>query len=270
MVKHSPTHYPEVNEVLHLVLTKTRELLSQHFLGLYLYGSLSSGDFHLEASDIDYLVVTKDILPENIIVQLEDMHNRIWATDLIWAEKLECSYLPLNHLRRYEKSDFAYPTVNEHRFYVAPHASDWIIQRHVIREHGVALAGPDPKTLIDPVAPDDIRHAVRGILQEWWFPMLDDPAWLRDHGSEYHAFTILTMCRALHALEHGTIVSKPVAAKWAQGELGGKWSQVIESSLATRLGARNFELYNAALDLIRYTMEKVDSYEQHANNVSRL
>ena len=259
VVKHSSTPYPDVNEVLHLVLTETHEVLGKQFMGLYLYGSLSSGDFHPNASDIDYLVVTQDILPENIIVQLEDMHNRIWAIGNKWTERLECSYIPKKHLSRYEKTDVEYPTVNEHKFYLAPHGSDWIIQRHIIREHGIALTGPDPKTLIEPVAPDDIRRAVRGILQEWWFPMLDDPSWLRTHGSEYHAFAVLTMCRALHALEHGTIVSKPVAAKWAQRKLREKWTPVIENSLATRLGARDFELYNDAIDLIRYTMEYVNT-----------
>jgi hypothetical protein len=113
--------------------------------------------------------------------------------------------------------------------------------------------------LIDPVSPDDIRHAVTGTLQEWWFPMLEDPSWLREHNSPYHAYAILTMCRSLHALEHGTIVSKPVAAVWAQSELGGEWHKVIEQSLATRLGAREFNLYNDALELIRFTMGKVSS-----------
>ena len=119
------------------------------------------------------------------------------------------------------------------------------------------LAGPDPKTLIDPVSPDDIRRAVRGVLEEWWFPLLDDPSWLSEHDSPYHAYAILTMCRSLHALEHGTIISKPAAAKWAQGELDGKWPRLIEQSLATRMGARDFELYEDALELIRYTMGEV-------------
>jgi hypothetical protein len=61
-----------------------------------------------------------------------------------------------------------------------------------------------------------------------------------------------------NALEHGTIISKPAAAKWAQGKLDGKWPQVIEHSLATRMGARNFELYEDALELIRYTMGEVN------------
>jgi hypothetical protein len=87
--------------------------------------------------------------------------------------------------------------------------------------------------------------------------LLDDPSWLRDHGIEYHAFTILTMCRSLNALKHGEVVSKPVAARWAQGELGGKWPQVIEQSLIARTGAGKFALYDDALELIRYTMERV-------------
>jgi len=30
------------------------------------------------------------------------------------------------------------------------HDRGGVIHRHVVREHGVALAGPDPRTLIDP------------------------------------------------------------------------------------------------------------------------
>jgi predicted nucleotidyltransferase len=258
MVNQQPTLYPDVNEMLHLVLSEVQKVLDGQFVGMYLYGSLSSGDFNPKASDIDYLVVTTTLLAEHTITELEAMHQRIWQTGLKWAEKLECSYIPQVHLRRYEKFDIGYPMVNEGNFYLAPHGSDWIIQRHIIREQGVTLAGPDPKMLIDPVSPDDIRYAVRGILEEWWFPMLNDPSWLRDHGSPYHAFAILTMCRSLHALGHGMIVSKPVAAKWAQQELGGKWAQVIEGSLATYIGARDFELYDEALELIQFTMVKVN------------
>lgn len=259
MVKHPPTSYPGVNKILQILLEESQRVLGKQFVGMYLYGSLSSGDFHPDASDIDFLVVTEDTLSDRTIAALKAMHQHIWDTGLKWADKLEGSYIPKVHLHRYEKSDIAYPTVNEHKFYVGPHGSDWIIQRYIIREQGVTLVGPDPQTLIDPVGSDDIRRAVRDILQEWWFPMLDDPSWLRDHDSPYHAYAILTMCRSLHALKFETIVSKPVAAQWAQGELGGKWQKVIEQSLSTRMGAREFELYNDTLELIRYTMEKVSS-----------
>ncbi len=125
------------------------------------------------------------------------------------------------------------------------------------------LAGPDPKTWIDPVSPDDIRRAVTGILQEWWFPMLEDPSWLRDHDSPYHAFAILTMCRSLYALEYGKIISKTAAARWAQAQLGGPWPQAIEQALAVRLGQGSFDLYERSLALIEHTMERIKSKEKN-------
>jgi len=253
-----PTPYPDVNEVLNILLSEAKETLGDKFVGMYLYGSLSSGDFHPESSDIDFLVLTTDILSDAKVSELEAMHNRIWATSLKWASKLEGAYVPKDLIRRHVPDGEPCPTVNEGKFYVASLGSDWIIQRHIIREYGVALGGPDPKTLIDPVTADDIRSAVSDVLHEWWFPMLDDPSWLRDHGSEYHAFAILTMCRALHALEHGAIVSKPSAAKWAQTRLGDRWRDVIEQSIpAQKPGNRQRNLFNDALELIRYAKETI-------------
>ena len=90
--------------------------------------------------------------------------------------------------------------------------------------------------------------------------MLEDPTWLREHGSEYHAFAIMTMCRALYTLDNGTIVSKPVAARWVQGKLGEDWSNVIDQAiLAQKPGSGNFHLYTNALQLIRITKELATS-----------
>lgn len=254
-----PTAYPDVNEVLDLLLSNAKEILGDQFVGMYLYGSLSSGGFNPETSDLDFLVVTADSLPEEKVAALESIHQQLWSGGRKWAAKLEGAYIPQNLIRHHSANGASCPTINEGRFYIARLGSDWIIQRHIIREYGVVLAGPDPKTLIDPVSPDDIRGAVSGILQEWWFPMLEDPSWLASHGSEYHAFAILTMCRALYALEHGTIASKPTAAKWAQTKLGKKWRQVIEQSIpAQKPGERQIDLLNDALELIRYTKETIN------------
>jgi hypothetical protein len=223
---------------------------------MYLYGSLSSGDFGLETSDIDFLVVTTSTLSDKTIADLETMHHRIWNSGLKWVEKLEGSYIPKRDIRRHNPRSGPCPTVNEGRFYLDTRGSDWIIQRHVIREQGVILSGPDPKTLIDPVSARDLRSAVKGVLNEWWFPMLEDPTWLREHGSEYHAYTILTMCRALYTLENGTIVSKPVAAGWVQGKLGEDWRNVIDQALiAQKPGSGHFSLFGNALQMIRITRE---------------
>lgn len=259
MSKQNFTPYDGVNQILSILLEKAKAILSDQFLGMYLYGSLSSGDFHPKASDIDFLIVTHDAIADDVILKLEDMHNEIWESGLHWASKLEGSYIPQKSLRRYEPSTEGYPTINEAKFYVAPHGSDWIIQRHIIWGYGKALEGPDPKSLIDPIAPDEIKKAVLGILGEWWFPMLENPAWLKEHDSHYHSYAILTMCRALHALQHGTIVSKPIAATWAENKFGEKWSQVIEQALDQRIDKGHYELYNASLDFIQFTKSWIAS-----------
>jgi predicted nucleotidyltransferase len=252
-----PTHYPDVNKILNLLLTSLRGILENQLVGMYLYGSLASGDFNPITSDIDFLVVTTSTLSDKAIGELRSMHQRIGKSGLKWASKLEGSYIPKRDIRRHDPHSAPCPTVNEGKFYLDKRGSDWIIQRHVIREQGIVLAGPDPRILIDPVSPDDIRRAVKGVLREWWLPMLEDPSWLKNHGSEYHAFAILTMCRALYALEHGTIVSKPMAARWAQKELDDRWSQVIARSLAGQVGNEDHNLYNESLAFIRFTMKTV-------------
>lgn len=247
-----PTPYPDVNDVLDLLLSNVKRILGDQFIGMYLYGSLSSGDFDPETSDIDFLVVTRDFLPEKTIAELEVMHTEAWATSLKRAGELEGSYIPRALIRRHDPEGAPCPTVNEGKFYLDQRGSDWIIQRHVVRESGVVVEGPDPRTLIDYVSPDDIRDGVLGVLQEWWFPMLADPSWLREHGGRYHAFAVMTMCRVLHGLETGTIVSKPEAIRWAQTRLPARWTPLIESAVAVSRGDQQDGFLDEALDFIRF------------------
>ena len=251
-----PTPYPEVNEVLNLLLSAAKEILGDQFVGMYLYGSLSSGDFNPETSDIDFLFVTEDTLSSETIAQLEAMHKQTWASSHKRAGELEGAYLPKGLFRRHDPDGPPCPMVNEGRFYVEKLGASWDIQRHVVREFGVVIEGPDPKSLIDFVGLDDIRRAVMDILHEWWFPMLEDPSWLSDHPRGYHSYAILSMCRAMHTLEHGTIVSKPVAAHWAKEKLDVKWSPIIDLALlAQKPHPAEFDLLQDAINLIRYTKE---------------
>jgi predicted nucleotidyltransferase len=252
-----PTPYPDVNEVLNLLLSNAKEILGDQFVGMYLYGSLSSGDFNPETSDIDFLFVTEETLSDAIISNLESMHKQTWATSLKRAGELEGAYVPRKLIRQHNPNGGPCPTMNEGKFYVAPLGSDWIIQRHVVREYGVIVDGPDPKTLIDEVSPEDLRSSVKGVLQEWWFPMLEDPSWLRNHPVGYHAFAVITMCRVLHALEHGTVTSKPKAALWAQSQLGEEWGKVIEYALAPHEQIAGIDLYNSSLEMIRVVKNRL-------------
>ena len=244
-----PTPYTDVNTALDLLLKAVQATVQGQLVGLYLYGSLASGDFDSQSSDIDFVVVTNGVLEDETIAELDAMHSCLLATGLKWMQKLEGSYIAQAAFRRYDPNDgTAWPTLNETHFYVAPHKTDWVIQRHIVREQGVVLAGPPPQTLIDPVSPDDLRQAVYEFLEAWWAPMIADPFRLESSG--YQAYAILSMCRAWHTIKHGTIVSKPVAARWAQEQLGGPQKMMIEQALVWQEGVEMGRMQET-LELIR-------------------
>lgn len=227
--------YPAVNAVLETLLAEARAALGDRFAGLYLYGSLAAGDFDPARSDIDFLVATHGAPDDATVAALAALHADL-ATRGKWAAKLEGAYVPLTMLRRHDPAAPAVPHINEGQFYLSELGSDWIIQRHILRETGVALAGPDLRAHIDPVTPDDLRAAVRETLRDWWAPMLVTPD-PRLAGEEYRAYAVLSMCRALHTLATGEIASKRAAARWAIGALDPAWQPLIEQAAAWRPGA---------------------------------
>ena len=167
-----PTPYREVNVFLTVFLSTLRAILGDHFIGLYLGGSLALGDFNPNRSDIDFVAVTVKELPIETISALEGMHTRLWNTGAKWARKLDGSYVPQQVLRRWTSTDTPCPFVEEDQFYITNQGSA-VIQRHIIRQYGVVVAGPSPSTLIDPVDGDDLRNALRENLEKWWRLLLE-------------------------------------------------------------------------------------------------
>ncbi len=252
------TLYPEVNTVLFDLLARVKAILGDRFVGLYLYGSLASGDFNLHQSDIDFIVVTTDILPETTIDKLEPMHKGLAESGSKWAHKLEGVYIPKGYLPRYNPADPPLPTLNEGQFYLARQGSDWVIQRFILREQGAVIAGPPLQDMIEPVSPDDLRGAVLAILHEWWEPMLADPSRLEAPG--YQPYAVLSMCRTLYTLEHSDIASKGESASWAMETLSRGWTCLIERALAWQRGQETDSITHT-LDFIRFTIEHSRQYE---------
>jgi Aminoglycoside adenylyltransferase, C-terminal domain len=178
-----------------------------------------------------------------------------------WTARLEGVYLPLAALRRQDPAGGRWPTVGQDwDFGPGPSGPTWVLDRWVTRERGVVVTGPDPRELIDPIGPDELRAAVRASMLGHWVERAGegaDVAWLRPRG--YQAFAILTMCRNLYALEHGVLVSKPAAAAWAARTLGPPWPAMATRALAWRPDERpddahlpeTLRLVAAAVELAR-------------------
>ena len=258
----APTPYADVNEVLHDLAARTRAILGDQFVGMYLYGSLALGDFDPQGSDIDYLVVTGSEIPDERFLALQDMHARFGASDSPWAGRVEAAYIPRAAVRRSAPAAGQYPQIEKGTALARdPLEIGWAFQCHTVREHGVVVAGPDPRTLIDPVDPHDMRRAAEAIAGMWLEQARHDPEWLDwVRRRDAQAFVVLTLCRLLYSLGTGGVPSKPAAARWAQEALGPRWAALIERSLPGQHdeGEAPAGDVAATIRLIEYTVERAN------------
>ena len=234
-----PTPWPEVNRAVERLRDGAGEALGDRLVGLYLHGSLALGGFYPPASDIDFHAATTGTLDDPSLERLAAMHAAFKAEGG-WLNRLEGVYLPTDALRRQDPAGGRQPTVGiDWDFRLGRSGPTWVLDRWVTREHGVVVTGPDPRELIDPIGPGELRAAVRAsMLDDWAGRAAEgaDVAWLRPRG--YQAFAILTMCRDLYVLEHGVLVSKAVAAAWAARRLGAPWPVMAERAMAWRADER--------------------------------
>ncbi len=251
-------YYPKVNLLLQTLLKEAQTILDEQFVGMYLFGSLTSGDFDQD-SDIDVIVVTADEISDDTFSAVKVVHERIYAGDSLWTIQLEVSYIPKRALRRYDPANALHPHIDRGsgEFFMMQHDESWIVQRYVLYERGITLAGPAPQTLIDPVSPSDLRQAMLVILNGWAAQILQYPAQIKQRGGQ--TYTVLSICRILYTLQFGTVASKPVAARWAQESLSNRWMPLIEQTWAGRHNPgleASPEDVNETLEFIRYALEQ--------------
>src|SRR6185369_15333424 len=74
------TAYPEIDETLAALLSGSRAILGDNLFGMYLFGSLASGDFDADTSDIDFAVVTHAAVDAATQAELGQLNTRIQAS----------------------------------------------------------------------------------------------------------------------------------------------------------------------------------------------
>jgi Domain of unknown function (DUF4111) len=221
---------------------------------------MALGDFDPRSSDIDFIVVTDTDIEDDLFDSLQDIHAQFAASNSVWADKIEATYVPSPALRHATPNASHYSQIEKGtRLFKAPLESGWVFQCITLRERGVVVAGPDPRTLVDSIHPQAIHSAAAEIAALWLEQAEHDPTWLpwlRQRDAQ--TFVILTLCRLLYSLATGSVASKPRAAEWAHKELGEPWATLIERTLA-----RQHEVGNIAqseeeqtLAFIQFTLEQ--------------
>lgn len=226
------TPYPEIEKLLSSLLYQMQRILDKNLIGLYLYGSLVTGDFDLEISDIDLLAVTSFDIDDKEFEQLRNMHSDLIAQNPNWDGRIEIQYLSANALQTFktQRSQIAVISPGE-PFNIKDAGIDWLINWYIVRKKSVTLFGPSPQILIPPISKEEFLQASREHAKDW-VEWANQP---RDGKGQ--SYVILTMCRALYASQNGEQASKKQAALWAQ-EKFPQWTLLIQKALVWRAARR--------------------------------
>lgn len=220
----------DVQLLLDDLLPATRGALTGNLIAVYVRGSLTDGSFVERVSDVDLLAVTDHPLTEPEFAALTTAHARMARIPNPYAEEVEIPYIDRAAARRFEPGR-RHPTLYRHEHLAwAEHRENWVLERWVVRERGITLIGPDPRTLIDVVTAEDVRAAVRADLAHWaeWARDPEEPGWVHTRG--HSAYVVETMCRALDTLASGALHSKRHAVDWAMQTLPERWQGTLRRS----------------------------------------
>ncbi len=258
MLQTDPTPYAEINQLLELLLSGIQKILGEKLVGLYLYGSLVTGDFDNGSSDIDLIAALSSDIDDREFNHLQKMHNDFANKHTQWDDRIEVCYISVAALRTVKSHTSIVANISPGEpFHRKGARKDWLIDWYVVREKGITLFGPSPKTLIEPISKEEFMQAVQEQMKAWG-------EWVYDmHKRKEQAYAILTMCRVLYAYKNGEQVSKKQAALWAMNELP-EWSSLIQNALMWREAWRDENVdhdatFQETLRFVRFAISQCEN-----------
>src|ERR1700737_2450437 len=197
-------------------------------VGLYLCGSLTTGDFNERISDIDFLAVLSGELSPELAAELDRMHDALAKTYPTWRGRIEIVYVSASGLANFRVvPPRVHIITTGETFEVLSAGSDWIRIWYPAHQSGVALVGPPASEVVPITSFEEDAAALRVFLGRFRERLPDDAT----PGSQ--AYAVLTMCRGLYTCVRGEPASKLKAAAWAQKELP-KWAGLIRDAIIWR------------------------------------
>jgi hypothetical protein len=227
-----PTTYPQINVLLDSLLSQMQGVLGEKLVGLYLYGSLVTGDFDQGISDLDLTTALTSDADDVEFDALKGIHVDFVTHHPEWDDRIEVCYVSVDALATVTSQQC--PLVNispGEPFHRTRSRPEWLLSWYFIREESVSLYGPAARTLIEPISKGAMLEAVKGksrALREWM-------RYERRRGAQ--AYAILTLCRCLYTCRYGKQISKRQAALWTANELP-EWFTLIQDAVSWRQARR--------------------------------
>jgi predicted nucleotidyltransferase len=168
-------------------------------VGVYVYGSLVTGDYSPAASDIDVIVLVRREPGQAAIRELTELHTALAATGGP-AGQLHCLYVAAEAAADAERLC---------TYWFGDRMTQWrmkLLTQAELASAGVALHGPWPPPGIGPVPVADLQAAVHAEVTGYWRQIARSrKLWLDDSWVD-HSLVVLPRAEAL--LTAGELITK--------------------------------------------------------------
>ncbi len=188
---------PEVAELLGRL--RDRLAVRADVVGVYVYGSLVTGDYSAAASDIDVVVLVRREPDEAVTRELTELHEALAKTGGP-AGQLHCLYVAADAVSDPERLC---------TYWYGDRMTQWqlkLLTRAELAAAGVALYGPWPPPGVEPVPVADLQAAVHAEAVDYWRQAARKRRiWLQDTWID-HGLVVLPRAEAL--LTTGDLITK--------------------------------------------------------------
>jgi Nucleotidyltransferase domain len=167
--------------------------------GVYVGGSLASGDYHPGTSDLDVVVLTRTALTRRDRRRLRSLHRSLDVTDPS-ARALHCAYVPRDAVG---DASTPHPVWAGGELFARPLSG---IGRAELLADPVVVHGPAPDSWLPAMDTEAVKAAARAELAGYWSRAVRRRRiWRQD---VYVDLGLLTVARAQATLAEGRLITK--------------------------------------------------------------
>lgn len=231
----------DVRQYLVRVAAGLGGVLPDKLAGLYVHGSLATGSFQRDRSDIDLIAVTNRKLTAGqreavarTLVQLSDARPIRGGIEVnVIQERYARAFEhPLPYEVHY--SSRYHEDIRHGRIDFAEDRTNVDLAANLLeaRERGVALLGPSPEAMFGPVP----WHAYVSALEA-------DFRWARPLVKKMPVYAVLSACRILHGTTSRSmsVLNKDEAATWALQSVPRMYHSIINDALQLYRGTKTVD-----------------------------
>ncbi|WP_229168217.1 nucleotidyltransferase domain-containing protein [Bacillus cereus] len=248
----------EVKQLMEQYTVELKEIfLDEKIVGVYIYGSIALGAFHIETSDVDFVTVISDFVNEAEKKQIIELHKKISKSTL--GKRMDGMYIRLADLGKYnhEMNEYVYCAEGKAESgYWDINAVTW----WTLKNQGITIIGKEAEDLPFQIKWDDVVNTMKYNVEHYWSEKAKRPYLF--FIEEWVESAVVTMGRILYTLDHKTIVSKDRGLQYLLERSAKEWEPLLKEVERMRnnpKGKRKLSIWRRADMTKRYLLHLIET-----------